>query len=238
MVLDPAQEEAHDEHDYGVADEKEAGAGGQILFARIGVEIGDHAGVGDAHQEHEKADRQHVGVHRVAQLEGRLFLIEFRRVAQYERQHEGDDIGPQGDRKEGVIANIIGQEQAHGWAEGGSQGRAEGEVAGAFRAALLGDDGLGDGHQRRRGERIARAVKQAHQDQDGHVMRHEIAHRHDADEGQRGQGGALLPHAVHQPAGDDAHECRAQNEGARGKTTDGIGCPEALDGIEGHGRHS
>ena len=68
-------------------------------------------------------------------------------------------------------------------------------------------------------------------------MRHEIAHCHDADKGQRGQSGALLPHAVHQPAGDDAHKRRAQNEGARGKTTDGIGCPEALDGVQGHGRY-
>ena len=48
MVLDTAQKEAHDEHRDRIADKEEPCAGGQVFLAGVGVEVGHHAGVGDA----------------------------------------------------------------------------------------------------------------------------------------------------------------------------------------------
>ena len=48
MVLDAPQDEAHDEHRDRIANEEQPCAGGQVFLACVGVEIGNHAGVGDA----------------------------------------------------------------------------------------------------------------------------------------------------------------------------------------------
>ena len=69
LVLHLAQHQAHDQHGHGVRHEEQGGTRGDTALLGVGVEVGDHARVADAHHQHEGADGQHGRVRDVAQGE-------------------------------------------------------------------------------------------------------------------------------------------------------------------------
>ena len=92
MVLDAAQNKAHDKHGYCVTNKEQTCTGNKVFLARISVEISNHTGVGDSDQQHKQADGNHVGVHGIAQSKGRLLGGNFSWVAQHQGQDQRHDI--------------------------------------------------------------------------------------------------------------------------------------------------